>query len=149
MPRPKLTTKSIQKDLDRASKLLNQLAEALSRISSEAASLGERSAALSAKQADRKAGAGVKRAGKRAASKAAAGLPDTTGDFFARHVGKRKQTASQIHQAVLGSLGFEPSKAQTAILRNRLAVWLSNAVKSTNNPVSSIGTGKERRYFRG
>jgi hypothetical protein len=148
MPRTKLTTKSIQKDLDRASKLLNQLAETLSRISSEAATLGERSAAAGTQQAGRKAATGVKRAGKRAASKAAAGLPDTTGDFFARHVGKRKQTASQIHQAVLDSLGFEPSKAQTAILRNRLAVWLSNAVKSGSNPVSSIGSGKDRRYFR-
>ncbi|HYD79950.1 MAG TPA: hypothetical protein VEC06_09075 [Paucimonas sp.] len=152
------TSKSIQRDLTQAWKLLNQLAETLTRIAEDTAAISQ--AAAAEKEAARAARTGKrgrpatkstngKSAANRSANRAAKGLPDTTGDFFARHVKKRKQTAAQIFQSVLGSLDVEPSKEQAAILRNRLAVWLSNASKAASNPVNSEGVGKERRYFLG
>lgn len=154
MPRTTATPKLIKQDLDRAWKLLNQLGEALSRISSDTDSLADTLAArpMAADKADgRRGGASsARKQGRGGASSTAAaeGLPDTTGDFFAKHVRKRKQTAPQIYHSVIGTLPFEPSKEQASILRNRLAVWLSNAAKSENSGIASEGTGKERRYYR-
>lgn len=143
MPQVKLASKSLNKDISHAWKLLNQLADTLTRISTDTATLpdagtsGARAGKLTAKTA------------RKASSRSAAqGLPDTTGDFFAKHLGKRKKTASQIHQSVLDSLDFTPSKDQAAILRNRLVVWLSNAVKSESNRVGSVGSGRERLYYK-
>lgn len=154
MPKSHPTPKSIQRELEHAGKLLNQLAKTLTRIAADTAALGEAAAAKAnvapaGKSSSQGATAATYQLNRKTpSSKTAQGLPDTKGDFFAKHVKKRKQTASQIFQSVLASLNFEPSKEQSAILRNRLSVWLANAVKSGTQPLSSIGTGKERRYYR-
>ena len=147
------TPKSIQRELEHAWKLLNQLTETLTRIAAATSTITEgaattANAAPSGKLVKKNVTAALSQSRRKtSSSKAAQGLPDTTGDFFAKHVKKRKQTASQIFQSVLASLDFEPSKEQSAILRNRLSVWLANAVKSGAHTLSSIGNGKDRRYY--
>lgn len=150
MPYIKSASKLVKRDIIQAWQLLNKLTETLKRLSTDAAELadvpklpakrGRKPKSLTAPANQKKT-----RAAGRTKQK---GLPDTRGDFFARHVARRKQTASQIFASVLDSLGFEPSKEQAAVLRNRLLVWLSNAVKSGMHPVASVGSGKERRYYK-
>lgn len=146
MRQSKPTLKSIARELNLAWKLMHQLAETLTRIASDTAALSEDKTA----KEEAKVGRARKTAGKKPAKQGrkATGLPDTTGDFFAKHIKKRRQTATQIFQSVLESLDFEPTREQAAVLRNRLNVWLANAVKSQSNPVSSVGAGKDRQYYR-
>jgi uncharacterized protein YgbK (DUF1537 family) len=153
MPTSSTSLKSIRRDLNIAWKLLHHLADTLTRLATDMATLSEsaETPALPAskqKRKDANTASNLRHKKTGASNKVARGLPDTSGDFFARHITRRKRTAPQIFQSVLDSLEHNISKEEAQILRNRLAVWLSNAVKSSSQGVSSTGTGRERHYFR-
>lgn len=136
MPRTK--TKSLDKEIKTAWKLLHSLAAQLQRIDALRKEPDLPSSAASKKKE-------VKPTKSR---KVVAGLPDTTGDFFLRHVTKRKQPVGAIFESVLNSVDKKLTTEQRAVIRNRLVVWLSNSVKSDSSPVVSVGSGTERRYFK-
>ena len=150
MPYIKSASKLVKRDITQVWQLLNKLTETLQRLSIDAAELADVPRLPAKRGRKPKALAvSVNRKGSKTTGRAKQkDLPDTKGDFFTRHVARRKQTASQIFASVLDSLGFEPSKEQASVLRNRLSVWLSNAVKSDTHPIASIGSGRERRYYK-
>lgn len=152
MPKQKPSLHAIQKDLQTVWKLLNQLATTLSRVTAEISAHSEINSAGTVKNNQSKSftvntSKARARGRQTIRSKKGNALPDTTSDFFAKHISRRKRTAPQIFESVLQSIGAELSADQKKVLRNRLVVWLSNSVKSENSRIDSIGTGKERRYF--
>ena len=89
--------------------------------------------------------ANVKASPKKAKANVEGELPFTGGDYWFDRVTSEPQTAPEILQKVVDSLGFAPSKEQRTKLANRQTFALAAMVKEGR--IKDSGKGRERRYF--
>lgn len=74
-------------------------------------------------------------------------LPYTGGDYWFDLIGDEPHSAAEILKSAIGSLGFEPDKAQVQKLRQRLTAALQQMLQAGR--IKDSGAGRERRYFKG
>jgi hypothetical protein len=74
------------------------------------------------------------------------GLPFTGGDFWPNLVTAEPQSASDILNAAIVSLGFTPTKAQIQKLAGRQTFAVNALVKA--GTIQDSGKGRERRFFK-
>ena len=73
-------------------------------------------------------------------------LPFTGGDYWTNLITAEKKSASEILEAAIAGLGFEPTKVQRNKLGGRMTFALNTLVKS--NGIQDSGRGRERRFFK-
>jgi hypothetical protein len=74
-------------------------------------------------------------------------LPYTGGDYWLNLISDEPRSAAEILKASVGSLGFEPEKAQIQKLRQRLTAALQALLQAGR--IKDSGAGRERRYVKG
>jgi len=77
----------------------------------------------------------------------ASGLPFTGGDFWPNLVTSEPQSASDILNAAIASLGFTPTPVQKQKLAGRQTFAINALVKT--KAIQDSGKGRERRFFKG
>lgn len=73
-------------------------------------------------------------------------LPSTGKDFWPNLITVQPQSAKEILNAAIKTLGISPSKEQLKKLSQRQTSALHNMIKS--NAISDSGAGRDRRFFR-
>jgi hypothetical protein len=74
-------------------------------------------------------------------------LPYTGGDFWLDLISDEPHSAAEILKSAVGSLGFEPDKAQVQKMRQRLTAALQAMLQA--GKIKDSGAGRERRYVKG
>ncbi|MEN3295938.1 MAG: hypothetical protein V7642_5191 [Burkholderiales bacterium] len=125
------------------------LEEALATIEGVEA-VNEKTSAVSTKAAKSNTSAARAKPGRKARKQAAAGngakLPSTGKDFWPNLITAQPQSAKEILDAAIRSLGIAPSKDQLKKLAQRQTSALHNLVKA--HAIGDSGAGRERRFFR-
>ena len=95
-----------------------------------------------------KAGRGrpAKAKGKSGRARGPKDLPFTGGDYWPDLVGSEPQSASDILNASVAGLGFEPSREQVKKLSQRMTFVLNSLVKA--GKIKDSGSGRGRRFFK-
>jgi hypothetical protein len=75
-----------------------------------------------------------------------ANLPSTGKDFWPNLITAQPQSAKEILDAAIKTLGISPSKDQLKKLSQRQTSALHNMVKT--NAIGDSGAGRDRRFFR-
>jgi hypothetical protein len=85
---------------------------------------------------------------KRVAKDGASGneLPSTGRDFWPNLILEQPQSASEVLNAAISTLGFTPTKLQAQKLAGRMTFALNALVKA--NKIQDSGKGRERRFFK-
>lgn len=73
-------------------------------------------------------------------------LPSTGKDFWPNLITTQPQSAKEILNAAIETLGISPSKEQLKKLSQRQTSALHNMIKA--NVISDSGAGRDRRFFR-
>jgi hypothetical protein len=73
-------------------------------------------------------------------------LPSTGKDFWPSLITAQPQSAKEILNAAIKTLGISPSREQLKKLSQRQTSALHNMIKS--NVISDSGAGRDRRFFR-
>ncbi len=73
-------------------------------------------------------------------------LPFTGGDYWPDLVGSEPQSASDILNASVSGLAFEPTKEQVKKLAQRMTFVLNSLVKA--GKIKDSGSGRGRRFFK-
>jgi hypothetical protein len=73
-------------------------------------------------------------------------LPSTGKEFWPNLITEQPQSAKDILNAAVKSLGISPSKEQMKKLSQRQTSALHNLIKT--NAIADSGAGRERRFFR-
>ena len=87
---------------------------------------------------------GVRRKGERKIN--SSGLPFTGGDFWENLVQDKPRSFPEILEAAIGTLEFEPTKAQVQKLSGRM-IFAINALVKTGK-IHDSGSGRARRFFK-
>lgn len=73
-------------------------------------------------------------------------LPSTGKDFWPNLITTQPQSAKEILNAAIKTLGISPSKEQVKKLSQRQTSALHNMIKA--NVISDSGAGRDRRFFK-